>query len=82
MIFASIFAKPVAALVRDSKLWPSAGVVLVTSVLWAVGGDVRRHLRHRAFFAVLFRRSNNLWMVGIFHGLEHWYIVGVSSVIG
>ena len=34
------------------------------------------------FFAVLFRRSNNLWMVGLFHGLGDWYIVGVKSVVG
>ena len=28
------------------------------------------------FFGVLFQRSGNLWMVGIFHGLGDFYIVG------
>jgi CAAX protease family protein len=29
------------------------------------------------FFAVLFLRSGNLWMVGIFHGLGESYILGM-----
>ena len=31
------------------------------------------------FFAVLFLKSGNLWMVGIFHGLGDSYIVGLSN---
>jgi len=31
------------------------------------------------FFAVLFLRSGNLWMVGIFHGLGDVYVVGTLS---
>jgi len=33
------------------------------------------------FFGVLFRRSGNLWIVGIFHGLGDWYIGGVGSLV-
>lgn len=33
------------------------------------------------FFGLLFKRSGNLWIVGIFHGLGDWYIVGVGTVI-
>ena len=28
------------------------------------------------FFALLFKRSGNLWMVAIFHGIGNAYIVG------
>lgn len=33
------------------------------------------------FFAVLFQRSGNLWMVGTFHGLGDWYIVGLNTLV-
>jgi membrane protease YdiL (CAAX protease family) len=33
------------------------------------------------FFGVLFQRTGNLWMVGIFHGLGDWFIVGVGSLL-
>lgn len=33
------------------------------------------------FFAVLFQRSGNLWMVGIFHGLGDWYILGLGTLV-
>lgn len=33
------------------------------------------------FFAVLFERSGNLWMVGIFHGLGNWYSVGLNTLV-
>jgi len=31
------------------------------------------------FFAVLFLRAGNLWMVGIFHGLGDSYVVGLNT---
>ena len=31
------------------------------------------------FFAVLFQRSGNLWMVAIFHGLGEFYILGIHD---
>lgn len=33
------------------------------------------------FFGVLFKRSGNLWIVGIMHGIGDWYIDGLSKVI-
>jgi membrane protease YdiL (CAAX protease family) len=33
------------------------------------------------FFGVLFHRSRNLAMVGLFHGLGDWYITGVRSLL-
>ena len=33
------------------------------------------------FFGVLFRRSGNLWMIGIFHGIGDWYIEGLPKVV-
>jgi len=33
------------------------------------------------FFAVVFRRSGNLGMVGTFHGLGDWYITGLATLI-
>jgi membrane protease YdiL (CAAX protease family) len=32
------------------------------------------------FFAILFRRSGNLWIVGIMHGLGDWFIDGLALV--
>ena len=32
------------------------------------------------FFGVLFRRSGNLWIVGVIHGIGNAYIVGSLSV--
>ncbi len=32
------------------------------------------------FFGVLFRRSGNLWIVGIFHGIGDFYITGLGQV--
>lgn len=131
VIFATIFAEPVAALLGDRALWGSGVVVLITSLLWGfyqeliyrgiLQTELRRrwgaavgilaanllytfgplHLYHFAggtllgsvvvfagtfaiglFFGILFERSANLWMVGIFHGLGDWYIVGVSGLVG
>ena len=130
VIFATIFAKHVAALAANPALWGTAGVVLVTTLLWGLYQELiyrgilqteltRRwgaaagilvantlytfgplHFYHFAertpagaaimfagifaiglFFAVLFRKTSNLWMVGIFHGIGDWYIVGVGSVL-
>lgn len=33
------------------------------------------------FFGVLFKRSGNLWIVGIFHGLGNWYSVGLTTLV-
>lgn len=33
------------------------------------------------FFAVLLKRSGNLGMVGIFHGLGDWYITGLATLV-
>jgi uncharacterized protein len=32
------------------------------------------------FFALIFRRSGNLWIVGIMHGLGDWFIDGLAQV--
>jgi uncharacterized protein len=32
------------------------------------------------YFAVLFKRSGNLWMVGVLHGLGDWFIDGLAQV--
>jgi membrane protease YdiL (CAAX protease family) len=32
------------------------------------------------FFAILFKRSGNLWIVGIMHGLGDWFIDGLAQV--
>jgi len=31
------------------------------------------------FFAILFQRSGNLWMIGIMHGLGDWFMDGLST---
>jgi membrane protease YdiL (CAAX protease family) len=131
VIFATIFAEPVAALLGNRALWGPGVVVLITSLLWgfyqeliyrgilqtelgrrwgALGGILAAntlytfgplHLYHFAggtllgsfvmfagifaiglFFGLLFHRSANLWIVGTFHGLGDWYIVGVSGLVG
>lgn len=33
------------------------------------------------FFGILFQRSGNLWIVGIFHGIGDWYLTGLQQVI-
>ena len=33
------------------------------------------------FFGLLFRRSGNLWIVGIFHGLGNGYIAGLAMLV-
>ncbi len=32
------------------------------------------------FFAVLLRKSGNLWMVGVFHGLGDCYMTGLGTL--
>lgn len=32
------------------------------------------------YFGLLFDRTRNLWMVGVFHGLGNWYTVGLRAV--
>jgi membrane protease YdiL (CAAX protease family) len=32
------------------------------------------------FFAIVFKRSGNLWIVGIMHGLGDWFIDGLAQV--
>ena len=32
------------------------------------------------FFAILFKRSGNLWIVGVMHGLGDWFIDGLAKV--
>jgi uncharacterized protein len=32
------------------------------------------------FFALIFRRSGNLWIIGIMHGLGDWFIDGLAEV--
>lgn len=32
------------------------------------------------FFAILFKRSGNLWIIGIMHGLGDWFIDGLAQV--
>ncbi|MBI4483842.1 MAG: CPBP family intramembrane metalloprotease [Acidobacteria bacterium] len=33
------------------------------------------------FFAMVYRRSGNLWIVGIFHGIGDWYVGGLGRVV-
>jgi len=33
------------------------------------------------FFGILFHRSGNLWIAGVFHGIGDWYISGVQQVV-
>ena len=33
------------------------------------------------FFGVLFQRSGNLWMIGIFHGIGDLYLTGLQQVV-
>jgi membrane protease YdiL (CAAX protease family) len=32
------------------------------------------------FFALIFWRSGNLWIIGIMHGLGDWFIDGLAQV--
>ena len=32
------------------------------------------------FFAILYKRSGNLWMVGVMHGIGDWFIDGLAQV--
>jgi len=129
VVFATLFAQPLAALAGNSALWASGAAVLETSLLWGFyqelvyGGLLQTELCRRwgaivgilvantlftfgplhfyhfldrspsaaagmfagifaigLFFAVLFERSNNLWMVGIFHGLGDAYITGLAGL--
>jgi len=32
------------------------------------------------FFAILFKRSGNLWIIGVMHGLGDWFIDGLAQV--
>ncbi len=32
------------------------------------------------FFAILFKRSGNLWIIGVMHGLGDWFIDGLAKV--
>jgi uncharacterized protein len=52
------------------RLTPAASVAMFGGI-FAIG----------LFFALVFHRSHNLWMVGIFHGIGNWYIVGLGSVL-
>jgi CAAX protease family protein len=130
VIFAMIFAGPVARLLKNPSLWGTGAIVLLTSLLWGLYQELiyrgilqtelgRRwgavtgilvanslytfgplHFYHLEdgtffrsaamfasifaiglFFGLLFNRSANLWMVGVFHGLGDWYIVGVSGLV-
>jgi len=42
----------------------------LTLVLFAIG----------LFFAAVFQRSGNLWMVGVFHGIGDAYISGLGAL--
>ena len=77
-------------LVRRLGSWPG---ILAANVLFTFGPLHFYHFYEPApafpmfagifaiglFFAVLFLRSGNLWMVGIFHGLGDSYVVGLSN---
>jgi len=32
------------------------------------------------YFAAVYERSRNLWMVGLLHGLGDWFLVGLSKL--
>jgi membrane protease YdiL (CAAX protease family) len=79
------------------RRWGAVGGILVTNVLYTFGPLHFYHFANGTlpklgvlfagtfaiglFFGVLFKRSANLWMVGIFHGLGDWYIVGISGLL-
>jgi membrane protease YdiL (CAAX protease family) len=76
------------------RRWGSLAGILVANSLYTFGplhfhrfvqGPPARSLPMFAgifaiglFFSVLFRRSGNLWLVGIFHGIGNLYIVGLA----
>lgn len=79
-------------LVRRWGTWPG---ILVSNLLYTFGPLHFYHFSAPSnplpmflaifaiglFFGVLFRRSGNLWMVGIFHGLGDSYITGLGTFV-
>ncbi len=79
------------------RRWGSVPGILVSNILYTFGplhfyhffdGPLAETIPMFAsifaiglFFAVIFRRSGNLGMVGIFHGLGDLYITGLASLI-
>ena len=61
----------------STPLAPALVLLFVTKL--GRGPDVRIDLRDRSFFGVLFRRSGNLWIVAVIHGIGNAYIVGSLS---
>lgn len=53
------------------------GVVENLAYFWMFGAIFAIGL----FFGVLFKRSGNLWIVGVFHGIGDWYIDGLGQVV-
>jgi len=79
-------------LVRRWGAWPG---ILVSNLLYTFGPLHFYHFSAASnpllmflgifaiglFFGVLFRRSGNLWIVGIFHGLGDCYITGLGTFV-
>jgi membrane protease YdiL (CAAX protease family) len=74
------------------RRWGAVRGILVSNVLFTFGPLHFYHLSRSAasiptfagifvtglFFAILFERSRNLWMVGVFHGIGNAYIDGTA----
>ncbi len=79
------------------RRWGSLVGILVANSLYTFGPLHFYHLGNRPsldagamlaaifamglFFALLFKNSGNLWMVGIFHGIGDWYLDGLRGLI-
>jgi membrane protease YdiL (CAAX protease family) len=75
------------------RRWGAVAGVLVANLLYTFGPLHLYHFGREAplpmfagifaiglFFGVVFQRTGNLWMVGIFHGLGDWFIGGLGSL--
>ena len=79
------------------RRWGGFGGILVANALYTFGPLHFYHFASRGplesgvmfagifaiglFFGLLFRRSGNLWIVGVFHSLGDWYISGVGDIV-
>ena len=77
------------------RRWGTVAGILDSNLLYAFGPLHAYHLAGSSpvamfaalfaiglFFAVVFARSGNLWMVGLFHGIGDAYLTGIGGVGG
>ena len=78
-----------------TRRWGAPAGILVANVAYTFGPLHFYHLSGPSpvpmfagifaiglFFGVLFARSGNLWMVGVFHGIGDAYLTGLGSLKG